>query len=1005
MTLQAISESYAKLRARKGGLKVFALPVALALILLVAGFVFPDALARNFWFALPIALIAIAGFGWGLLQTSEDLREQRSINRRLSELQAQYGVAEGLAVMGSWVYDLVEDRFYWSEGSFRVFGIEADHGAPSPRAFTICIHPDDQQRWQQAHRRGVKRGQEVRIEYRYVKKGKEQIWIRSVARPEADEHGNVVRLAGIAQDITAMRAMAQQLAGSEAKFRDLTQLSSDWVWETDAEHKLSFLSESVVAELGAWVKGDIGKRFDQGNLIGLPRADWDAFGADLENHRQFEDFQYSLLDPDGNLFSVSISGRPNIAADGSFVGYRGVGRNVTKEMQQQLLLQLEGEMAAVMREHNEAERVVAAIIIAVSRMMGWSGGAHLALIPGTTSLTVRERWGQPAITRMLGDLPRQIPMRADSVEAKAWKGQAIWMRNVSQHLEFSERYQAEVTGMRAAFLAPISDEQKNVLSALLFFAPSGFRADAFLAQVAEILSRTMSLYLQRKTAEKRLLHASMHDPLTGLPNRVFLTEQLQQRLSNNEPAAVLYVDLDRFKPINDTLGHQVGDQVLIEVARRFRESIEPADVAGRIGGDEFILLLDKKDDKDEVERQARKILDAIEKPFILQNRAYFLSASIGVALSPANGTDATILIKCADSAMYQVKSEGRNDVRFFTSDRADERGDQLQLASELPLALQRNEVDLYYQPVLAVGEKRIVGMEGLIRWRHPTRGLMLPEAFLPAAEQNNLMREIGLWAIRRALDDRIELGFDEKDEMSVSVNVSPRLLGEEGFLAQLNGLLTERQFPARLLRLELTENALIDNSSKTVALLGELRRLGVQVIIDNFGTGYASLSYLRNLPVGGLKIDHTFVRDLHADRGNAAIVQAIMTLAGKLGLLVVAEGVESGAEMRALRSFECDRIQGAFVCEPLPLAQLKDFLKTVPKLRQMHDARGPKLSVEPDGGSASGAAPRSRGARPAAAREEASRNPPAKPEAGRSEAARAEARRSEGDRPAPARAR
>lgn len=946
MKLETIHEFYAKLVARKGKLKVFALPLGLAVLLIVAGFVFPDALARNFWYALPIALLAIAGFGYGLFQVSEDLREQRVINKRLTELQAQYGVAEGLAVMGSWVYDLLEDRFYWSEGSFRVFGIEPEHGAPSPRAFTICIHPEDQQRWQAAHRRGVKRGQEVRIEYRYIKKGKDQIWIRSVARPEADENGNVVRLAGIAQDITAMRTMAQQLAASEAKFRDLTQLSSDWVWETDASHRLSFLSESVVAALGAWAKGSIGKRFDDGNLIGLPRANWEGFLGDLEAHRQFEDFQYSLLDPEGNLFSIAISGRPNITASGNFVGYRGVGRNVTRETQQQLLLQLESEMASIMREHNEAERVVAAIIIVVSRMMGWSGGAHMALIPGTTSLTVRERWGLPAITRMLGDLPRQLPMTPDSVEAKAWKGQAIWMRDVRQHVQFSERYQAQATGMQAAFLAPISDEQKNVLSALLFFSPHGFRADSFLAQVAEILSRTMSLYLQRKTAEKRLVHASLHDPLTGLPNRVFLTEQLQQLLGAGHAASVLYVDLDRFKPINDTLGHSAGDQVLIEVARRFREAIGPNDVAGRIGGDEFILLLDQNDDKDKVERQARKILEAIEKPFVLQNRAYFLSASIGVALSPENGTDAALLVKCADSAMYQVKSEGRNDVRFFARDQADERSDQLQLASELPLALERSEVDLYYQPVLAVGEKRIVGMEGLIRWRHPTRGLMLPEQFLPAAEQNNLMREIGIWAIRRALDDRTALGFDEKDEMAVSVNVSPRLLGEDGFLAQLNGLLAERHFPARLLRLELTENALIDNSTKTVALLGELRRIGVQVIIDNFGTGYASLSYLRNLPVGGLKIDHTFIRDLHADRGNAAIVQAIMTLAGKLGLQVVAEGVETASEMRALRSFDCDRIQGSFICEPLPLAQLKDFLKTVPQLRQMHDSRGPRLTVQ-----------------------------------------------------------
>jgi len=227
-------------------------------------------------------------------------------------------------------------------------------------------------------------------------------------------------------------------------------------------------------------------------------------------------------------------------------------------------------------------------------------------------------------------------------------------------------------------------------------------------------------------------------------------------------------------------------------------------------------------------------------------------------------------------------------------------------------------------------------MEGLMRWRHPTLGLLMPDRFLPAAERSNLIREVGLWAIRRALDDRIEIGLDKFQDVAISVNISPRQLGEDGFLAQINGMLAERSFPARLLRLELTENSLIDNSEKTVALLAELRRLGIAVIIDNFGTGYASLSYLKNLPVDGLKIDRTFIRGLPEDRGNSAIVQAITTLAGKLGLQVMAEGVETASEMKALRALNCDRMQGTYISEPLPLPQLKDFLESLPQVRQMH---------------------------------------------------------------------
>lgn len=941
MNSDTIRRFYEQLRRHRRGWLAAGVFLALAVALHVGARALPETLGVGAVLALPVALVALGVSAFLLLNVAEQLRDEQRTVRRLSELQAQYGVAESLAVLGSWVYDIAEERFYWSDGAYRVFGIDPSHPVPSPRAFFICVHPEDQPRWQSAHRKAIKLGREVRVEYRYVKRGVEQIWVRSVARPDTDRQGRVVRLAGIVQDITAMRTMAQQLAASEAKFRDLTQLSADWVWETDGAHRLSYLSDSVAAALGDWDKDNLGKRRWELRTVDFPKTDWDRHRADLAAMRPFEGFEFGLLDPQDNVHHVQVSGRPIFDEGGRFLGYRGVGRTVTRERQQQLLLQLESDMASIMREHTEPERVVTAVIIAACGLMGWSGGAHLVQIPGTRAVAVRERWGYPSITRMLAELPEQLPLTRDSVEGRAWStGQALWLPDLGAEPEFAARYHAAELAQNAAFVAPILDEHHNVLSALLFFSATGFRADAMMQQLADTLSRTLSLYLQRKSAEKRLMHASLHDALTGLPSRVYLTHQLEDATRAGRATAVLYVDLDRYKLINDTLGHSVGDQVLIEVARRFRESIRPGDVAGRIGGDEFILLLMDLADRAEIERIARKVLAAIERPFVLMNRAHFLSASIGIALAPDDGTDAQLLIKCADTAMYRVKAESRNDVRFFAGDLSDERSDQLQLGAEFPLALQRGEVDLYYQPVLAVGERRIVGIEGLMRWRHPIRGLLLPEKFLPAAEQSNLVREIGLWAIRRALDDRAELGLSRHQDVAISVNISPRQLAEDGFLAQLNALLAERSFPPNLLRLELTENALIDNSDKTVTLLAELRRLGIKVIIDNFGTGYASLSYLKNLPVDGLKIDRTFIRGLPEDRGNAAIIQAITTLAGKLGLQAMAEGVETAAEMKALRGFDCDSMQGSFISEPLPLPRLKEFLDSLPQLRQMHLVKG-----------------------------------------------------------------
>src|SRR5690606_1675594 len=264
--------------------------------------------------------------------------------------------------------------------------------------------------------------------------------------------------------------------------------------------------------------------------------------------------------------------------------------------------------------------------------------------------------------------------------------------------------------------------------------------------------------------------------------------------------ALRYIDLDRYKLINDTLGHAAGDKVLVEVAARLKAAIRPGDTAGRMGGDEFIVLLNDISDRAEIEAIARKVLASIEKPFILNNRAYFLSASIGVALSPEDTTDPQQLVKAADGAMYKVKSEGRNDVQFFAGKLSDERTEQMQLAAELPMAISRDEVDLFYQPILDVAQRKVVSIEGLLRWRHPVRGRLLPETLRLLAPLSHLLRELGFSAVRRATDDRTRLGLDRFEDMAVTVNISVRQLAEDGLLENLIRLMSERGFPPKLLR-------------------------------------------------------------------------------------------------------------------------------------------------------------------------------------------------------------
>ncbi|HRO61726.1 MAG TPA: EAL domain-containing protein, partial [Burkholderiaceae bacterium] len=810
------------------------------------------------------------------------LRRNRGTPNRVGGGRQQQ-IAERLAGLGAWVHDLGDKRLHWSEGAFRLFGIDPMAGEPAPEAFISSIDAADRQRWCDGLQRAVGEGRELKTEFRFRRPDGRLVWIRAALRPE-HERGRVARMSGIVQDVSAMRTMQRRLAASEAKFRNLTLISADWIWETDAGHRLSQLSDSIVAVVGPWYRDLVGRRPWEAPESDFLEPRWERYRALVQSHRPIDGFEFSLVAPDGRVFHLEVSGRPVFDAAGTFTGYRGTGRNVTHEREQRMLLELEGEIATIVHGHATPESAMRAIIAAVCARLGWIGGVWLLRV-AAERLEARERAGTPVFVEGLVTLHEGTQTAATPIELRCLDEDShAWIDPIEAQAELADRLGAAAAGARAALLVPIADSDEGSGSLLAFLSPVGPSGSQFVASLASALSRTLSLYLRRTRAEQQLRHASLHDPLTGLPNRANLLRTLEQRLGVGQALALLYIDLDRYKGINDTIGHAAGDRALAEIAQRLRAAIRPQDLAARIGGDEFVVLLAGAAPRAEIERIARSLLAAIERPLTLAERAWFLSASIGVAMAPEDARDAQLLVRCADSAMYQVKTEGRNDVRFFSGELSAERVEQLELAADLPMAFERGEIELHYQPVMAVGEREIVCIEALLRWQHPVLGLLRPERFLPSAEQSPAIHDIGLWVLRRALDDRLQLGLRQHPDIAVSVNVSARQLVDDDFVLALERMLAERELPARLLRIELTESAFVEHPERTARLIARLRDLGVRVIIDNFGTGYASLSYLRNLPVGGLKIDHTFVRDLQADRGNAAIVQAIMTLAGKLGL-------------------------------------------------------------------------------------------------------------------------
>ncbi|MBV4498264.1 EAL domain-containing protein [Pseudomonas sp. SWRI12] len=424
-----------------------------------------------------------------------------------------------------------------------------------------------------------------------------------------------------------------------------------------------------------------------------------------------------------------------------------------------------------------------------------------------------------------------------------------------------------------------------------------------------------------KHAQARLDYQAHHDPLTGLPNRTLFESRLLAALNsqqeNGGQGAVLFLDLDRFKHINDSLGHPVGDLLLKGIAVRLREQLRDIDTVARLGGDEFIILLPGLQQPSDAEHIAQKLLNCFTAPFQAGEHEFFISASIGTSLYPQDGCDVATLVKNADAAMYRSKAKGRNRVEKYTRDLTAQASERVALEHELRRAIERNELSLSFQPKISLVDNRLVGAEALIRWNHPTFGDVPPEHFIPLAEENGMILQIGDWVLERACRQLCEWNSTYESLGPLSVNLAGAQLRQPNLLGRIEQLLREHQLKPDLLQLEITENFIMSQAEEALTVLHQLKKLGVQLAIDDFGTGYSSLSYLKRLPLDILKIDQSFVRGLPDDPHDVAIVRAIIALGRSMQFTIIAEGVETLAQQQFLTEEGCEQIQGYIVSLPL----------------------------------------------------------------------------------------
>ena len=437
----------------------------------------------------------------------------------------------------------------------------------------------------------------------------------------------------------------------------------------------------------------------------------------------------------------------------------------------------------------------------------------------------------------------------------------------------------------------------------------------------------------RRRAEEQLLHDAMHDGLTGLPNRALFLDRLKLAIARAKRRdtyhfSVLFLDLDRFKTINDSLGHLIGDQLLVGIARRLETCLRDGDTAARLGGDEFTILLDDMGDADDVLAVTERIRDELARPFNLGGHEVFTSVSVGVAPSTVGYDRPDEVLRDADTAMYRAKALGRGRNVVFDREMHARAVNLLQLETDLRRAVERREFQIHYQPIVMLDTGRLHGFEALVRWRHPKHGLISPMDFIPVAEETGLIVPIGQWVLAEACRQTREWQrrFPAHPPLSISVNLSTRQFTQPDLVEQVREVLEETGLDPRCLKLEITESVVMENSAAAAEMLGRLRALGLELSIDDFGTGYSSLSYLHRFPVSALKIDRSFVNQMRDNDENTELVRTIITLARTLGMEVVAEGVETERQLAQLKALECERGQGYYFSKPMEAAAAEGFL-------------------------------------------------------------------------------
>ena len=831
-----------------------------------------------------------------LVLSLRDITQQRQQEQALHDSQERLNLALDSADLGTWDWHIPSNMLFGSARAAKLHGLADEPFHDDFRKFFSFVPLEDRHAMRK-HFNNLASGltEDYQVTYRTVYGNKEVHYLESTAKLYRDADGKPERMAGILIDISERVRREQSLAASEAKFANLFQASPDPVALTTLPDGVAMEINASFSQTFGWQPEEvIGRRMIDLNFwadLEVRAALYDKLERDQSLHNEVADY----LDKHGRVITCVVSSRPMMLNNQHCI--LTTFRDISERQKAQAELQASQEKFAL-AFHSSPDAIT---------ITERDSGRYIEVNEGFGRLTGYNP------DEVIGRSAMELNVWADLSERDLMV-QKLQREGHVYHMEMHGKHRDGTVKLVEVSVEPI---ELNKTPCLLLTA----------RDISEL-----------KAAQAQVQHLAYHDSLTNLPNRALLLDRLTQQISllrrHELRGALLFIDLDHFKHINDSLGHPVGDAVLKLVTARLEASVRQEDTVARLGGDEFVVLISGLEGKrskvvQQVRTLAEKLRHLLAEPMLLDGHQLQVTPSIGIALIPDHGDTPSDLLKRADIALYRAKDSGRNCIQLFRNTMQKAASERLRLENDLRLALARGEFELHFQPQVDARDNQIIGAEALLRWMHPTLGAQSPALFIHVLEESGLILEVGGWVLAEACHacaQLLEQGMVNATQFSLCVNISPRQFRQNDFVELVESSLASSHLPPHMLKLEITEGIVIQNIDDNIAKMNRLKRLGVTFAMDDFGTGYSSLTYLKRLPVDVLKIDQSFVRDATLDANDAEIIRAIVAMARSLGLDMIAEGVEQTDQLEFLQQQGCHHYQGYLFSRPVPLEQFRQLL-------------------------------------------------------------------------------